>query len=348
MMDAKLRVLIAEDTEDDALLLIRALRKGGYTPDTVRVWNAKTLSGALLSGEWDIILSDYHMPGFGGDQLIQIVRDQGIDTPIIIVSGAIGEEAAVELVKSGAEDYVMKDNLIRLIPSISRALKEVEDRKERRRAEEALRESEERYRSLILQISEGIIIFDQKTGKIIESNEKISEIFGYTEDEIHSMGIDELIQGCIKKDAGHWVIPENTGLIEGTIHQKDGKQRDIEVSLSHIPLKENPDAASAVIRDITEKKEAERIQIEAFIQIDRNIEQFAILADHIRNPLQVIVGYSALSGDEITTEIVEQVDRINEIIKQLDKGWIDSENVRRFLRRNYSIGSFEKPDYITQ
>ncbi len=113
MMDAKLRVLIAEDTEDDALLLIRALRKGGYTPDTVRVWNAKTLSEALSRGEWDIILSDYHMPGFGGDQLIQIVRDQGIETPIIIVSGAIGEEAAVELVKSGAQDYVMKDNLIR-------------------------------------------------------------------------------------------------------------------------------------------------------------------------------------------------------------------------------------------
>jgi PAS domain S-box-containing protein len=348
MMDAKLRVLIAEDTEDDALLLIRALRKGGYTPDTVRVWNAKTLSEALLSGEWDIILSDYHMPGFGGDKLIQIVRDQGIDTPIIIVSGAIGEEAAVELVKSGAEDYVMKDNLIRLIPSISRALKEAEDRKERRRAEEALRESEERYRSLILQISEGIIIFDQGTGKIIESNEKISEIFGYTEDEIHSMTIDGLIPGCIKREAGHRVIPENTGLIEGTIHRKGGEARDIEVSLSHIPLKGNPDAASAVIRDITEKKEAERTQIQALIQIDRNIEQFAILADNIRNPLQVIIGYSALSTDEHKTEIVEQVDRINEIIKQLDQGWIDSDNVRRFLRRNYSIGSFERPDYITQ
>ncbi len=348
MMDAKLRVLIAEDTEDDALLLIRALRKGGYTPDTVRVWNAKTLSEALSRGEWDIILSDYHMPGFGGDQLIQIVRDQGIETPIIIVSGAIGEEAAVELVKSGAQDYVMKDNLIRLVPSISRALKEAEDRKERRRAEEALKESEERYRNLILQISEGIIIFDHRTGKIIESNEKISEIFGYTEDEIHSMTIDELIRGCIKRDAGHWVIPENTGLVEGRIHQKDGDKRDIEVSLSRISLKENPDAASAVIRDITDKKEAERTQIQALIQIDRNIEQFAILADNIRNPLQVIVGYSALSTDEHTTEIVEQVDRINEIIKQLDQGWIDSDNVRRFLRRNYSIGSFEKPDYITQ
>ncbi len=347
-MEQILRVLIAEDTEDDALLLIRALRKGGYSPYTVRVWNAETLSEALLRGEWDIILSDYHMPGFGGDKLIQIVRDQGIETPIIIVSGAIGEEAAVELVKSGAEDYVMKDNLIRLVPSISRALKEADDRKERRRAEEALKESEERYRSLVRQISEGIIIFDQGTGTIIESNEKISEIFGYTEDEIHSMTIDEVIPGCIKRDAGHLVIPEDAGLIEGAIDQKDGEKRDIEVSLSRISLKENPDAASAVIRDITGKKETERIMIQAFIQIDRNIEQFAILADHIRNPLQVIIGYSALSSDEITTEIMEQVDRINEIIKQLDQGWIDSENVRRFLRRNYNIGSFEKPDYITQ
>ncbi len=347
-MEPALRVLIAEDTEDDALLLIRALKKGGYTPDTVRIWNAETLSEALSGREWDIILSDYHMPGFGGEQLIRIVRDQGIETPIIIVSGAIGEEAAVELVKSGAEDYVMKDNLIRLIPSISRALKEADDRKERRRAEEARRESEERYRSLILQISEGIIIFDQRTGAIIESNEKISEIFGYTEEEMHSMTIDEVIPGCIGRDGGRFAIPENVGLIEGTIHRKDGDEIEIEVSISPLPLKGHPDAASAVIRDITEKKDAERIRMQAFIQIDRNIEQFAILADNIRNPLQVIVGYSALSDDEITTEIVEQVYRINEIIKQLDQGWIDSENVRRFLRRNYNIGSFEKPDYITQ
>ena len=348
MMEPSLRVLIAEDTEDDALLLIRALRKGGYKPDTVRVWNAETLSEALSGGEWDIILSDYHMPGFGGEQLIRIVRDQGIETPIIIVSGAIGEEAAVELVKAGAEDYVMKDNLIRLIPSISRALKEADDRKERRHAEDALRESEERYRSLVRQISEGIIIFDQRTDAIIESNEKISEIFGYTEKEIHSLTIDEIIPGCIQRDAGRRIIPGNTDIIEETIHQKDGEKRAIEVSLSPLPLKGHPDAASAVIRDITDKKEAERIQIQAFIQIDRNIEQFAILADNIRNPLQVIVGYSALSDDEVTNEIVEQVDRINEIIKQLDHGWIDSENVRRFLRRNYNIGSFEKPDYITQ
>jgi len=347
-MEPTLRVLIAEDTEDDAILLIRALRKGGYTPDTIRIWNEKTLYEALPEKEWDIILSDYHMPGFGGDQLIRIVRDLGIETPIIIVSGAIGEEAAVELMKSGAEDYVMKDNLIRLAPSISRALKEAADRKERRRAEEALIESEERYRNLILQISEGIVIFDQRTGEIIESNKKISEISGYTEDEIQSIAIDELLQGCIKRDAEGLIIPENAVLIEGIIHQKDGNRRDIEVSLSRIPLKGYPDAASAVIRDITEKKEAERIQLQAFIQIDRNIEQFAILADNIRNPLQVIVGYSALSTEEITTEIVEQVDRINEIIKQLDQGWIDSENVRSFLRRHYNIGSFEKPDYITQ
>lgn len=347
-MQTNLRVLIAEDTGDDALLLIRALKKGGYAPEMTRIWTRERLNEELHNREWDIILSDYHMPGFGGEELISIVRGEGFDIPIIIVSGAIGEEAAVALVKSGADDYVMKDNLIRLIPSISRALKEADDRKERRRAEEALRESEERYRSLILQISEGIIIFDQETGTIIESNEKISEIFGYTEDEIHSMTIDDVIPGCIQRDAGDLIIPGNTGIIEGTIYQKDGEKRDIEVILSRISLKENPDAASAVIRDITGKKEAEQILIQAFIQIDRNIEQFAILADHIRNPLQVIVGYSALSSDEITTEIMEQVDRINEIIKQLDQGWIDSENVRRFLRRNYNIGTFEKPDYITQ
>jgi PAS domain S-box-containing protein len=336
MVDRMLRVLIAEDTEDDALLLIRALRQGGFNPDVTRIWTEEGLRSALESSAWDIILSDYHMPGFGGDRVIDITREKGFDTPIIIVSGAIGEEAAVSLMKCGADDYVMKDNLVRLIPSVNRALKEAEDRVERRRAEEALLDSEERYRSLVQQISEGILIINGETGEIIESNEKICQILLYTDEELSSMVIDEILGGLLPdKEA---IQSDGGGITKGVLKRRDQQEIDLEISVNPISIKGYKEVVCAVIRDITGQKELERHQVKAFLQIDKNIEQFAILADHIRNPLQVILGYSLLSEDPTAQEILAQVDRINDIIKRLDHGWIDSENVRRFLRRNYGIG----------
>lgn len=337
-MNKTLRVLIAEDTEDDSLLLLRALRKGGFSPDATRIWTEEGLLRALRSTPWDIILSDYHMPGFGGDRVIDLVRQNGFDIPIIIVSGAIGEEAAVSLMKCGADDYVMKDNLIRLSTSVNRALKEAEDRVERRRAEEALLHSEERYRNLVRQISEGILIINGETGEILESNEKICDILRYTDEELHTMTIEEIGGGLLLHDGG--------GVVEEVFKRRDGQVIDLEISINPISMKGYKKVVCAVIRDITEQKVLERNRIEAFIQIDKNIEQFAILADHIRNPLQVIVGYSVLSEDPTAEEILIQVDRINDIIKRLDHGWIDSDNVRRFLKRNYGIG--EEPPALNQ
>ncbi|WP_211530195.1 response regulator [Methanocalculus chunghsingensis] len=331
-MHEKLRVLIAEDTEDDALLLLRALRKGGFDPDSIRIWTEEGLLSALSDDGWDIILTDYHMPGFGGDNLIRTVRERGYDIPIIIVSGAIGEEAAVSLLKDGAADYVMKDNLIRLIPSVNRALLEARDRQERRRAEDALRDSEERYRSMMRQISEGILLIDRNTRRIIESNEMSSRILGFKERDLLRMTIDGIAEGFFPTDL------RKSRIFEGGILTPDGRSIDLEVSISPISIKDCPDGVSAVIRDISEKKDLERRQIKAFLQIDHNIEQFAILADHIRNPLQVILGYSILSEDATSEEVMAQVYRINDIIRQLDHGWIESENVRQFLRRNYRVG----------
>ncbi len=331
-MYERLRVLIAEDTEDDALLLLRALRKGGFYPEHTRIWTEEGLVSALAEQEWDVILTDYHMPGFGGDRLIRVLRERGYDIPIIIVSGAIGEEAAVSLLKDGAADYVMKDNLIRLIPSVNRALAEARDRQERRRAEDALRDSEERYRSMMRQISEGILLIDRNTRRIIESNEMSSRILGYPEEVLLRMTLDEIAEGFFPQN-----LNENR-IFEGDILTPEGRSIDLEVSISPISIRDCPEGVSAVIRDISGKKDLERRQIQAFLQIDHNIEQFAILADHIRNPLQVILGYSILSDDATAEEIMEQVYRINDIIRQLDHGWVESENVRQFLRRNYRIG----------
>ena len=134
-----LRLLLVEDSEADATLLVEYLRQGGYEPDVTRVDSAKALSRALDSDDWDLVIADYTMPGFSGSAALTIVRDRGLEVPFIFVSGTIGEEIAVEAMKNGADDYIIKNNLNRLIPAINRELRDAEVRRERSKAEERIR-----------------------------------------------------------------------------------------------------------------------------------------------------------------------------------------------------------------
>jgi len=145
-MSGPIRVLFVEDSEDDAELLLLAMRTGGYEPIVARVETAAAMQAALGKQAWDLILSDHSMPQFSGPAALAILQASGLDLPFIIVSGAIGEETAVAAMKAGAHDYVMKGNLARLVPAIERELREAAGRRERRRAEEALRRSEEQFR----------------------------------------------------------------------------------------------------------------------------------------------------------------------------------------------------------
>jgi sigma-B regulation protein RsbU (phosphoserine phosphatase) len=134
----KLRILIVEDSEDDALLLLRELQKYGYEPVVERVETRKEMREAITSQDWDVILTDYIMPSFSGLDALQMVQEHGLDLPFIIVSGKIGEETAVELMKAGAHDYIIKGNLARLAPAIEREMQEAETRRRRKAAEAEL------------------------------------------------------------------------------------------------------------------------------------------------------------------------------------------------------------------
>ncbi len=136
--DVPLRALIVEDSEDDALLLVQHLREGGYAPHWQRVDTPEALTAALAAEEWDIVFADYTMPRFSGTRALALIRERGLDVPFVFVSGTIGEDTAVTAMKAGAQDYIMKGHLKRLLPAIERELREAQLRRERKRAEAEL------------------------------------------------------------------------------------------------------------------------------------------------------------------------------------------------------------------
>lgn len=138
-MGIYLRVLVIEDSEDDTLLLIRELQRGGYDPEYQRVETSDSMINALSDRSWDIIFADYTMPQFNGVKALQLLQEREIDIPLIFVSGTIGEDTAVMAMKAGAQDYIMKDNKKRLVPAVQRELRQAERRRQHKNAEEKIR-----------------------------------------------------------------------------------------------------------------------------------------------------------------------------------------------------------------
>lgn len=134
-MSVQLRVLIVEDSEDDAVIMVRELRKGGYEPIFKRVDTSASMAAALAGQTWDVIIADYVMPHFDGLAAFKLSREMGFDLPFIIVSGKAGEDVAVEAMKAGVHDYVLKDKLARLVPAVVREMAEAESRRHQRRVE---------------------------------------------------------------------------------------------------------------------------------------------------------------------------------------------------------------------
>ena len=174
-----LRVLIVEDSEDDTQLLLRELRRNGYAPDYQRVDNAVTLQRALDEGDWDVILADFSMPRFSGVDALRHVRSHGVDVPFLFVSGTIGEDTAVQAMKAGAQDYIMKGNLKRVVPAVERELAEARMRRDRRQSEGRLR----KLSRVVEQASESVFITDQ-SGVVEYVNPAFERLTGYSMDDM--------------------------------------------------------------------------------------------------------------------------------------------------------------------
>src|SRR5215212_6410437 len=159
-MKPVLRVLIVEGSEFDAQMITSLIRKSGYDVITERVETAEAMQHSLQEKTWDIILSDYNLPSFSAPEALKVLQGSELDLPFIIISGGIGESTAVAAMKAGAHDYLMKDNLARLIPAIERELREASNRAANDRTAEALRQSELRYRLLWQTATDAILVID--------------------------------------------------------------------------------------------------------------------------------------------------------------------------------------------
>jgi PAS domain S-box-containing protein len=262
MKDKSLRVLIIEDSENDTLLIIRNLKKGGYNPLHERVETAAAMKKALKEKQWDIILCDYSLSKFNAPSAIAILKETNIDIPLIVITGAIGEETAAECMRLGAQDFIMKGNMSRLCPAIARELEDAEIRNKEKQAEEKLRHEEQRFRAFIEHSSDIIVIMNRE-GIITYVNPAVERVLGFKpEERIGAKGFELIHPDDMKflTDSFNTLVRDtNSPVIQGEmrLHHKNGSWRTLEAVGSNLIYNNVVESIIVNYRDITERKLAE-------------------------------------------------------------------------------------------
>ena len=259
-MAGRLRVLMVEDSAADATLLERHLSRAGYEIISARVHTAEQMKAALESAAWDVILCDYVLPRFNALAALEVLKEHGSDTPLIIVAGAIGDELAVEAMVAGAQDYLMKDNLARLAPAIDREVNEAENRRARRRAENALAESEDRYRDLV-ENSQDLICTHDLEGRILSFNQAAEKLMGYDRKEILGRNIRDLLLPRYRSEFEAYLAEiRRKGIARGllAVPIRSGEKRIWEYTntlrTEGVPIP----IVRGMAHDVTERRRAER------------------------------------------------------------------------------------------
>jgi diguanylate cyclase (GGDEF)-like protein/PAS domain S-box-containing protein len=274
-----LAVLIVEDSESDAQLIVRLLRKAGYEVVSEQIETAEQMRSALEKQPWDVVISDYSLPQFDGSAALELLKEKQHDVPFIVVSGAIGEETAVAMMKAGAHDYLMKGNLARLAPAVARELGQAEVRREQKRTEDQLRQL-----SRAVKYSPASIVITDVNGCIEYVNLKFTTVTGFSFDEVlgkippNTFGSIEM---PLEIRSEHWQTVRSGQEWHGEMlnRRKDGSSYWEAISIS--PITDTNGVIThfvAVSEDITARKDVE----EKIQRLNAGLELLA-MTDYLTN-----------------------------------------------------------------
>ena len=264
-MDNPLQVLIVEDSVDDTFFIVRELQKGGYNVDFERVETATGMQAAMESRPWDLIICDMSLPQFGGAAALALFQQSNQEIPFILVSGTMGEEIAVEMLKAGAHHYVMKENLARLVPAVKRELNAAQERRIRAQVE-----ATQTYLASIVSSCNDAIIGKSLDGTIVSWNAGAERLYGYSAEEMIGRSIADLCPRYRPEELFEIMDRIKQGQqvqqLETVRMHKDGTPLEVSVVIS--PIKNDVGriiGASSVSRDISQRKQEENERL-ALIQ----------------------------------------------------------------------------------
>src|SRR5579863_5464913 len=297
MARPQLRVLHLEDNRDYSALVSSKLAAEGIAAELVCVDRRKDFESALEQGGFDLIIADYSLPDFNGIQALKIAQQKLPDTPILLVSGTIGEEAAIESLKAGATDYVLKHWPERLVPAVQRALREAEERQHRVRAETALEQREKLFRALSENALDVVTVIDRE-GIIRYTSPSVLRVLGHQPEELAGTNgftlIHEEDRAQAQQDLAHCIAtPDGTTTSKFRVRHKDGSWRHVETICKS--MLDDPEIGGVVVnmRDMTE-----RHRLEEQLRHSQKMEAIGQLAGGVahdfNNILTVIQGHASL------------------------------------------------------
>jgi len=315
-----LKILVVEDSEDDALLVLHQIKKGGYDINSARVDTPEKMKAALKEKTWDIILSDYQMPHFSGLDALALYKESGIDIPFIVISRTIGEEVAVDTMKAGAHDYIMKNNLQRLLPAIERELRESKYRAERKLLEQKQKQAEiiMHLQSMALESAANGIVITDKEGTIIWVNPAFTELTGYMYEEIRGQNLRILKSGlhdrAFYENLWQTILNGKVWHNEMVNRRKDGILYTEEMTITPVQNHEGEITNFIAIKqNITERKRTEEEIQKLNQELEKRVAERTLELRNTNTDLQKEILIRAAAEDLIKHQLQEKEILLKEI-----------------------------------